>query len=210
MFFFPDTSYVTLEWVMAELLQHPNILKRAQEELDTVVGTNRLISESDLQHLPYLQAILKETFRIHPPAPFMAPHRSIQPCQVEGYNLPINTQLIVNLWAMGRDPNIWEKPLEFDPDHFMLQHPEIDVYGQHFELLPFGTGRRACPGRPLGILFAQIILASLLQSFDWTLPPNLQQEPMKLDMSKTFNLTLRKTQGLCAKAHPRLHPHFYH
>jgi cytochrome P450 len=140
----------------------------------------------------------------------MTPHRSIQPCQVEGYNLPTNTQLIVNLWAMGRDPNNWEKPLEFDPDRFMLQHPEIDVYGQHFELLPFGTGRRACPGRPLGILFAQIILASLLQSFDWTLPPNLQQEPMKLDMSETFNLTLRKTQGLCAKAHPRLHPHFYH
>jgi cytochrome P450 len=195
---------------MAELLRHPNIMKCAQEELDTVVGTNCLVSESDLQHLPYLQAILKETFRIHPLAPFMAPHRSIQPCQVEGYNLPTNTQLIVNLWAMGRDPNNWEKPLEFDPNRFMLQHPEIDVYGQHFELLPFGTGRQACPRRPLGILFAQIILASLLQSFDWIFPPNLQQEPMKLDMSETFNLTLRKTQGLCAKAHPRLHPHFYH
>ncbi|KAH9568060.1 hypothetical protein CY35_03G057600 [Sphagnum magellanicum] len=205
-----DTSYVTLEWVMAELLRHPDIMKRAQEELDTVVGSNRLVSESDLQHLPYLQAILKETFRIHPPAPIMVPYRSIQPCQVEGYNLPTNIQLIVNLWAMGRDPNNWEKPLEFDPDRFILQHPKIDVHGQDFELLPFGTGRRACPGRPLGILFVQIVLASLLQSFDWTLPPNLQQEPMKLDMSETFNLILKKTQGLCAKAHPRLHPHFYH
>ncbi|CAK9275169.1 unnamed protein product [Sphagnum jensenii] len=204
-----DTSYVTLEWVMAELLRHPDIMQRAQKELDTIVGTNRLVTESDLQHLPYLQAILKETFRIHPPGPLMAPHRSIQPCQVEGYNLPINTQLFVNLWAIGRDPNIWEKPLEFDPDRFM-QHPEIDVHGHNFELLPFGSGRRACPGRPLGILFAQIVLANLLQSFDWTLPPNLQEEPMKLDMSETFCLTLKKTQGLCAKAQPRLHPHFYH
>jgi cytochrome P450 len=195
---------------MAELLRHPDIMKRAQEELDTVVGTDRLVSESDLQHLPYLQAILKETFRIHPPGPLLVPHRSIQPCQVEGYNLPTNTRLIVNLWAMGRDPNNWEKPLEFDPDRFMQQHPEIDVHGHDFELLPFGTGRRACPGRPLGILFVQIVLANLLQSFDWTLPPNLQQEPMKLDMSETFGLTLKKTQGLCAKAQPRLHPHFYH
>jgi flavonoid 3',5'-hydroxylase len=127
-------------------------MKHAQEELDTVVGTNRLVSESDLQHLPYLQAILKETFRIHPPAPLMLPHRSIQPCKVEGYNLPTNTRLMVNLWAMGRDPNIWEKPLEFDPDRFM-QHPKIDVHGHDFELLPFGSGRGACPGRPLGILF---------------------------------------------------------
>jgi cytochrome P450 len=199
-----------LEWVMAELLRHPDIMKRAQEELDTVVGTSRLVSESDLQHLPYLQAILKETFRIHPAGPLLVPHRSIQPCQVEGYNFPTNTRLIVNLWAMGRDPNNWEKPLEFDPDRFMQQHPEIDVHGHDFELLPFGTGRRACPGRPLGILFVQIVLGNLLQSFDWTLPPNLQQEPMKLDMSETFGLTLKKTQGLCAKAHPRLHPHFYH
>jgi flavonoid 3'-monooxygenase len=81
---------------MAELLRHPDIMKRAQEELDTVVGTNCLVSESALQHLPYLQAILKETFRIHPPGPLMTPHRSIQPCQVEGYNLPTNTRLIVN------------------------------------------------------------------------------------------------------------------
>ncbi|KAH8959956.1 hypothetical protein BDL97_06G104900 [Sphagnum fallax] len=204
-----DTSSVTLEWVMAELLRHPDIMQRAQKELDTIVGTNRLVTESDLQHLPYLQAILKETFRIHPPAPLMNAHRSIQPCQVEGYNLPTNTTLFVNLWAIGRDPNIWEKPLEFDPDRFM-QHPEIDVHGHNFELLPFGSGRRACPGRPLGILFAQIVLANLLQSFDWTLPPNLQEEPMKLDMSETFGLTLKKTQGLCAKAQPRLHPHFYH
>ncbi|CAM6075255.1 unnamed protein product [Sphagnum tenellum] len=204
-----DTSYVTLEWVMAELLRHPDIMQRAQKELDTVVGTNRLVTESDLQHLPYLQAILKENFRIHPPAPIMAPHRSIQPCQVEGYNLPTNTQVFVNLWAIGRDPNVWERPLEFDPDRFM-QHPEIDVHGRNFELLPFGTGRRACPGRPLGILFAQIGLANLLQSFDWTLPSNLQEEPMKLDMSETFGLTVKKTQGLCAKAQPRLHPHFYH
>jgi cytochrome P450 len=204
-FVFTDTSTVTLEWVMAELLQHPDIMKRAQAELDNIVGTNRLVEESDLQNLPYLQAILKENFRIHPPAPLMVPHCSIETSQVQGYNLPANTRVLVNLWAMGRDPSIWANPLQFDPNRFM-QHHDIDVQGQNFELLPFGTGKRACPGRPLANLFVQIALARLLQSFDYSIP---KEEQESIDMSATFGITLKKRNALCVVAHPKLQAHFY-
>jgi cytochrome P450 len=190
---------------MAALLLQPNIMKHAQKELDNLVGTNRLVEESDLQDLPYIQAILKETFRLHPPAPFLVPHHSIEACQVEGYIIPANTRVIVNVWAIGRDPNTWENPLKFDPDRFM-KHPEIDVQGQDFSLLPFGSGRRGCPGRSFGMLVVQIMLARLLQSFDWSLPNNQHD----LDMSERFGLDLKKAEALCAMAHPRLPSHFYH
>jgi cytochrome P450 len=202
---FVDTSTVTLEWAMAELLQHPDVMKRAQAELDNIVGRNRLVEESDLQNLPYLQAILKEIFRIHPPAPLMIPHCSTETSQVQGYNLPANTRVLVNLWAMGRDPNTWAHPLQFDPNRFM-QQPDIDVQGRNFELLPFGTGKRACPGRPLAVLFVQIALARLLQSFDYSIPTE-EQEP--IDMSATFGISLKKTKALCVLAHPKLQAHFY-
>ncbi|CAM6011272.1 unnamed protein product [Sphagnum balticum] len=200
-----STSTTTLEWVMAEVLRQPHIMKCAQAELDNIVGTNRLVEESDIQNLPYLQAILKENFRIHPPTPFLVPHCSVEASQVQGYNLPPNTRVLVNTWAMGRDPNIWEKPLQFDPNRFM-EHPDIDVQGRHFELLPFSTGKRACPGRPLAYLFLQIVLARLLQSFDWSIP-NVEEKP--IDMSGTFGLTLRKTKPLYVVATPRLQAHFY-
>ncbi|CAK9878582.1 unnamed protein product [Sphagnum jensenii] len=195
----------TLEWAMAELLLEPNIMKHAQKGLDNLVGTNRLVEESDLQDLPYIRAILKETFRLHPPAPFLVPHHCIEACQVEGYTIPANTRVIVNVWAIGRDPNTWENPLKFDPDRFM-KHPEIDVQGQDFSLLPFGSGRRGCPGRSFGMLVVQIMLARILQSFDWSLPSNQHD----LDMSERFGLDLKKAEALCAMAHPRLPSHFYH
>jgi cytochrome P450 len=190
---------------MAEVLQHPHVMKCAQAKLDNIVRTNRLVEESDLQNFPYLQAILKENFRIHPLAPFLVPHCSIEASQVRGYNLPPNTRVLVNIWAMGRDPNTWEKPLQFDPNRFM-QHHDIDMQGRHFELLPFSTGKQACPRCPLAIIFVQIMLARLLQSFDWSIP-NVEEKP--IDMFGTFGLTLRKTKPLCVVAHPRLQAHFY-
>jgi cytochrome P450 len=169
------------------------------------MGTNRFVEESNLQNLPYLQAILKESFLIHPPAPLMVPHCYIETSQVQGYNLPANTRVLVNLWAMGRDPSIWANPLQFDPNHFM-QHHDIDVQGQNFELLPFGIGKRACPGRSLANLFVQIALTHLLQSFDYSIPKE-EQEP--IDMSATFGITLKKRNVLCVMAHPKLQAHFY-
>lgn len=201
-----DTTSVTLEWAMAELLRNPKLMKHAQDELDTVVGTDRVVEESDLQHLPYLQAIIKETFRFHPAAAFTIPHMSLESCQVAGYYLPPKTRVIVNLWAMGRNPDVWERPLEFDPERF-LEHPEIDWNGRSFELLPFGSGRRACPGQPLAELVIQLALAHLVHSFNWSLPN--QQEPHTLDMSDKFGLSLPRAQPLHAMAHPRLPTHLY-
>ncbi|CAK9231142.1 unnamed protein product [Sphagnum troendelagicum] len=201
-----DTTSVTLQWAMAELLRNPKLMKHAQDELDTVFGTDRVVEESDLQHLPYLQATIKETFRFHPAAAFLIPHMSLKSCQVAGYSLPPKTQVIVNLWAMGRNSDVWERPLEFDPECF-LEHPEIDWNGSSFELLPFGSGRWSCPGQPLAELVIQLALAHLVHSFDWSLPN--QQEPHTLDMSDKFGLSLPRAQPLHAVAHPRLPTHLY-
>ncbi|CAN5968622.1 unnamed protein product [Sphagnum jensenii] len=203
-----DTTSILLEWAMAELMQNPEIMKQAQTELDTVVGIDRVVQESDIQQLRLLQAIIKETFRLHPPTPLLLPHQTNEAWQsVEGYNLPPKTQLLVNVWAIGRDPNNWERPLEFDPTRFM-KDPKIDMTCQDFRLLPFGSGRRACPGRVLGILLLHIILARLLQSFDWYIPD--KQGPNGLDMSEKSNgINNIKSQVLLARAHPRLPSHLY-
>ncbi|KAG6538163.1 hypothetical protein ZIOFF_003274 [Zingiber officinale] len=142
-----DTSAVTLEWGLAELINHPDILRKAQDEIEAVVGKKRLVQESDAANLPYLQAIIKETMRLHPSVP-MIPRRSTRDTKIKGYDVPANTTVFINLWAMGRDPEQWPEPLEFRPERF-LEEPgqQLDVRGQHFEMIPFGSGRRLCPVR---------------------------------------------------------------
>ncbi|CAN5952100.1 unnamed protein product [Sphagnum jensenii] len=212
-----ETSSVTIEWAMAELIRNPMIMKRAQMELETVVGMNRIIEESDLHKLTYLQAVIKETFRLHPPIPLLVPRSSINKvCGIaEGYDIPPHTKVMVNVWAMGRDPSIWERPFEFYPERFLQQGQEhhhiateiIDMDENNFKLFPFGSGRRACPGRPLGILVVQIVLARLLHSFHWVLPNH--QEPNTLDMSEEFGMSLPRAQQLHLKAYPKLQAHLY-
>jgi len=189
-----ESSALTIEWAMAELIRNPRIMKCAQTELEIVIGMNRIVEESDLHKLTYLQAVIKETFRLHPVGPLLVPHSSInEVCGItECYDIPPHTSVIVNVWAIGRNPSTWEKPFEFYPERFLQQHPIgaeiIDTNENNFELLPFGSGRRACPGRGLGTLVVQIVLARLLHSFHWVLPN--QQEPNTLDMSEEFGLAL--------------------
>lgn len=154
-------------------------MRRCQEELDSAMkGEERRIKESDLQNLPYLQAVVKETLRLHPPFPLLGPRMAAEACEIEGYYIPKNARLIVNAWGMQRDPDVWERPLDFDPDRFIGS--SVDVRGSDFQLIPFGAGRRICAGMSMGLRIIQLMLATLLQSFDLCLPDG--QSPEKPDM----------------------------
>jgi len=201
-----DTSSSTVEWAMTELIRHPHMMKKCQQELDSVVGRDeRRFKESDIQKLPYLQAVVKETFRLHPSTPLLLPRLAAEACEIEGYYIPKNARLLVNTWGMQRDPNVWERPLEFDPDRFVGS--SLDVRGTDFEAIPFGAGRRICAGVSMGIRMVQLMLASLIHSFDWSLPEG--QLPEKLDMAEAYGLTLQKAVPLLAVPSARLPHHLY-
>ena len=155
-----DTSAVTLEWAMANLLNHPEIVKVAKMELDTHISQNHLVDEVDISKLPYLQSIVSETLRLHPAAPMLVPHLSSEDCTIGEYNLPQNTILLVNAWAIHRDPNLWNDPTHFRPERF-------DNESETNKLLPFGLGRRACPGSNLAQRTVSLTLALLIQCFEW-------------------------------------------
>ncbi|CAM6128886.1 unnamed protein product [Calypogeia fissa] len=197
-----DTSSVTVVWALAELLRNPHVLRKVQEELDSVVGPYRLVQEEDLPELHYVNAVVKETLRLHPPGPFPLPHESTEDCEIEGFHIPARTKVLVNLWGMHRDPAVWERPLEFDPDRFL--NSTTDFKGQDFEFLPFGSGRRMCPGMNLGILMVAYPLSLMLHALNWTLPGG--EKPEELDMSENFSLVLYKRLPLKVFAKARL-PH---
>ncbi|KAM0027690.1 putative 3,9-dihydroxypterocarpan 6A-monooxygenase [Helianthus debilis subsp. tardiflorus] len=159
-----QSSAITLEWALAELINHPNIMEKAIEEIDQVIGKRRLLQESDIPNLPYLQAIVKETLRLHSTGPVIL-RQSTEDCTVAGYHIPANTTVFINVWALGRDPNHWENPLEFRPERF--EQNNVDVRGQHFHIIPFGSGRRICPGTSLSLQMIQTTLGSMIQCFDW-------------------------------------------
>ncbi|KAH7388090.1 hypothetical protein KP509_16G056900 [Ceratopteris richardii] len=191
-----DTSAITVEWALAELLKHPHTLKKLQDELSSEVGSTRLVQESDVGNLPYLRAIVKETMKLHPVLPLLVPHTAKQQCQVNGYDIPSSTIAFVNVWAIGREPTVWENPLEFYPDRFLYSN--IDLQGQHFELLPFGSGRRACPGLALGISNVYLMLANLVHVFDWAAVE-------ELDLTEKFGIVCKLANPLVAKAVMRVH-----
>ncbi|KAL0739772.1 hypothetical protein Bca4012_081285 [Brassica carinata] len=189
-----DTNSSTVEWAMAELLQNPKAMKKVQDEIDSVIGQNGVVQESDISQLPYLQAVVKETFRLHPAAPLLLPRKAETNVEILGFHVPKDTQVLVNVWAVGRDPSRWENPNRFEPERFLGK--ETDVKGRDYELTPFGAGRRICPGLPLAVKIVPLMLASLLYSFDWKLPNGVSSED--LDMDESFGLTLHKTNALHA------------
>ncbi|KAL0924873.1 hypothetical protein M5K25_005731 [Dendrobium thyrsiflorum] len=206
-----DTTSITVEWILAELIRHPHILARAQQELDSIVGRHRLICESDLSKFPFLHTIIKENFRLHPTIPLSIPRMTIEDIEIDGYLIPKGSSLFVNIWAIGRDPVSWPNydPLEFNPDRFGpgSLHENVDVKGNDFELIPFGAGRRICAGMNLGLRMIQLITAVLVHSFDWKLPDG--QLPEMLDMDESYGATMRKMRPLMAKVVPRLQPQAY-
>nr|AMO03311.1 geraniol 10-hydroxylase 2 [Primula forbesii] len=189
-----DTTSSTVEWAMAELLRNPKILNKAKSELACEIGIGKLIKESDLNHLPYLRAIIKETLRLHPPAPLLLPRKVTCDVELCGYIVPAGAKVLVNVWAIGRDPITWPTPTVFMPERFL--ESDIDVRGQDFELIPFGAGRRICPGLPLAMRMINVMLGSLVNIFDWKLVEGAL--PSELDMEEKFGLTLQKAQPLLA------------
>uniref|UniRef100_A0A7N0SZ89 Cytochrome P450 n=1 Tax=Kalanchoe fedtschenkoi TaxID=63787 RepID=A0A7N0SZ89_KALFE len=193
-----DTTSSTLEWAMAELLHNPAKLEKAKGELVQVMGTNSSIEESDIASLPYIQAVVKETLRLHPPAPLLLPHKAMMDVEIDGYTIPENTRVLVNLWAIHRDEKLWPEPDSFLPERFLDDGKlSVDlIKGHGFELLPFGAGRRICPGMPLAHRMVHLMLASLLHKFDWKLENGMMAEDM--DMGDKFGITLQKTVPLRA------------
>ena len=189
-----DTTSSTLEWAMAELLHNPDKLLKSRVELQQTIGKDKQVKESDITRLPYLQAVVKETFRLHPAVPFLLPRRVEEDTDLEGFTVPKNAQVLVNAWAIGRDPNRWENPCSFVPERFLGLN--MDVKGQNFELIPFGAGRRICPGLPLAIRMLHLMLASLVHSYDWKLEDGVTPENM--NMEERFGISLQKAQPLKA------------
>lgn len=191
---------------MAELMLHPEVMKRAQGELEAVVGRARLVQESDLPNLPYLQAVVKEVYRMHPAAPLALPRLSTAASTLAGYHLPPRTYLTLNIFAIHRDPSVYDAPDTFNPQRFVDQ-PDVSATSgfSSYQLIPFSAGRRMCPAYALGDLMASLLLAHLLHTFDWTLPddPARSAGGDRLDMSEGFGLVMCKKVPLSLVAHPK-------
>ncbi|XP_051203481.1 geraniol 8-hydroxylase [Lolium perenne] len=193
-----DTSSSTVEWAMVELLRNPSSMAKAHEELTQVINMRRSIEESDIDQLPYLQAVVKETFRLHPPVPLLLPRQAQANVSIAGFMVPQGARVLVNVWAMGRDEGIWLEPDKFMPERFL--GTTVDYKGGDFELLPFGAGRRVCPGMPLASRMVHVVLATLLNQFEWKLP--VEVERTGIDMTEKFGVSLTKVVPLCAIAIP--------
>ncbi|KAL2330863.1 hypothetical protein Fmac_018444 [Flemingia macrophylla] len=191
-----DTTSTTLEWAMTELLRHPSVMKRLQDESRRVASDRNHITEEDLCNMPYLKAVVKEIFRLHPPLPMLVHRRCMQDFKLKDYYIEAGTMVLVNAWAIARDPMYWDEPEEFKPERFL--NSSIDVKGNNFELLPFGAGRRGCPGTMFAMVVLELALANLVHQFDWALPDG----DNTIDMSETTGLIMRKKTPLTAVATP--------
>ncbi|XP_068649617.1 cytochrome P450 CYP736A12-like [Aristolochia californica] len=194
-----DTTWTTMEWAMTEVMKHPEVMKNAQEELDKVVGKNHLVEETHLPHLHYLNAFVKEVLRLHPVIPLMLPRTPSQSTPVGGYMVPKGARVLVNIWAIQRDPAAWESAEEFRPERFLTATGKREFTGNDFHYFPFGRGRRICPGMALAERMLMYVMATLLHSFDWKLP-----EGTKLNVSEKFGFVLKKAEPLMAVPTPRL------
>ncbi|OVA00032.1 Cytochrome P450 [Macleaya cordata] len=200
-----DNPSNAVEWAMAEMINQPDILRKAVEEIDTVVGKDRLVQESDFSQLNYVKACVKEAFRLHPIAPFNLPHVSSSDTTVAGYFIPKGSHVLLSRIGLGRNPKVWDEPLKFKPErHLKDGSAEVDLIEPDLRLISFSTGRRGCMGAPLGSAMTIMLLARLLQGFSWTVPPG----ETKIDLSESTN-DLFLAKPLRAHAKPRLPSHVY-
>ncbi|PHU20080.1 hypothetical protein BC332_11231 [Capsicum chinense] len=198
-----DTSAATIEWGFQELLRIPNIIEKAHQELDRAIGKERWVEEKDFSQLPYIDAIIKETFRLHPLCALLPPHYSTEDCTVAGYDIPKGTAAYINVWSIGRNSKYWDRPEEFIPERFIENN--IDMKGQNFSLLPFGSGRRRCLGYNFGIKVVRTTMADLLHGFNWKLAGNLED----ISMEEIYGLTTHPKRPISMIMEPRLPLHLY-
>lgn len=170
-----------------------------------VVGQDRVVTEADFSQLPYLQAVAKEALRLHPPTPLMLPHKATETVKIGGYDVPKGTVVHCNVYAISRDPTVWEEPLRFRPERFLEE--DIDIKGHDYRLLPFGAGRRVCPGAQLGLNMVQLMLARLLHHFSWAPPPGVT--PAAIDMTERPGVVTFMAAPLQVLATPRLRAALY-
>ncbi|XP_026432125.1 cytochrome P450 71A1-like [Papaver somniferum] len=195
------TTAAITEWTMSELIKNPKIMKKAQEEVRSVVGNKTRVEEKDINHMNYLKCVVKETLRLHAPVPTVVRMNSSDSVKIGGYDIPSNTGIFINIWAIQRNPKYWDKPEEFCPERF--ESNPIDFKGQDFEFIPFGSGRRGCPGVSFGLAVVELLVANLLYRFDWKLPGGASYED--LDMSEDFGM------GTCnRKIHLHVIPTLFH
>ncbi|CAA3003809.1 cytochrome P450 71A6-like [Olea europaea subsp. europaea] len=194
-----DTTSTVMEWTVAELLRHPKILEKLQNEVREVAGRKLDITEDDLEKMPYLRAVIKESLRLHTPSPLLVPRESTQSVKLMGYDIAAGTQVLVNAWAIGRDPSLWENPEEFRPERFF--ETDIDFKGLNFEFIPFGAGRRGCPGVTFAMAVNELALAKLVHKFNIALPNGGKESDM--DMTEGTGLNVHKKFPVLVAATPQ-------
>ncbi|KAJ4804754.1 Cytochrome P450 [Rhynchospora pubera] len=188
------TTFITLEWVMAELVKDQKTMLTLQQEVRTMSGNKSgTIAEEDLKKMTWLKAVIKETLRLHPPAPLLVPRESLEESQINGYNVPKGTKVLINAWTINRDPKFWQNPDKFIPERF-VENTGIDFRGNNFQLIPFGGGRRICPGINFAISNIEIMIATILFHFDWELPCGIKRD--EFDMNYAPGLTVRRNKKL--------------
>ncbi|XP_075662715.1 cytochrome P450 736A117-like [Castanea sativa] len=193
-----DTTYSVLEWAMTELLRHPKMMKKMQDEVRAITSNKKDITLDDLDEIHYLNAVIKETLRLHPILPLLIPRESSTEAKIQGYDIAAGTQVFINVWAIGRDPGLWDNPEEFYPERFL--NSSIDFKGHDFQLIPFGAGRRSCPGISFAITNIKFVLAKFVKYFDWTLPNGARGDD--LDMTESIGIAIHKKFPLIAVATP--------
>nr|KYP38904.1 Cytochrome P450 71D11 [Cajanus cajan] len=187
-----ETTSTSINWAMAEMIKDPRVMKKAQIEVREVFDRKGRVDEICIKELKYLKLIVMETLRLHPPAPLLLPRENGQACEIHGYHVPVKSKIIINAWAIGRDPNHWTEPDRFYPERFI--DSSIDYKGGNFEYIPFGAGRRMCPAITLASIHIELALATLLYHFDWKLPNGMKVEDM--DMTEEFGAAVRRKGDL--------------
>ncbi|GFP93738.1 cytochrome p450 71d13 [Phtheirospermum japonicum] len=186
-----ETSSSTIDWAMAELMRNPHVMAKVQTEIRGTFKGKTTINESDIQDLKYLKLVIKETLRLRPPVALVG-RACREECKVNGYTIPLKSRVMVNIWSLGRDPEYWTEPESFKPERF--ESNPMDFLGNNFEFIPFGAGRRICPGMNFGLANVELSLAQLLYHFDWKMPEGMS--PDDIDMTEAEGMSVSRKNGL--------------